>query len=105
MAAPPVANKSAARSTDARAFEVEYVKAAGSSHVRSPLKTPGALLSLADEEANADRVRRYIEAYQEKPESRTEIAAATRVARRVLRAIAWDGERREAGRGVAGAGR
>jgi hypothetical protein len=49
-----------------------------------------ALLKLADEEANAERIRRYIEAYQEKPESKAEIAAATRVARRVLRAIAWE---------------
>ena len=51
-----------------------------------------ALLKLASEEANTERVRRYIEAYQEKPESRAEIAAASRVARRVLRAIAWEGD-------------
>jgi hypothetical protein len=51
-----------------------------------------ALLKLADEEASADRVRQYIEAYQKKPESPAEIAAATRVARRTLRALAWTDE-------------
>jgi hypothetical protein len=51
-----------------------------------------ALVKLADEEASADRVRRYIEAYREKPESRAQISAARRMARRVVRAMPWEDE-------------
>jgi metal-responsive CopG/Arc/MetJ family transcriptional regulator len=51
-----------------------------------------ALLHLVEKESKAERIRRYIEAYQEKPESRAEIAAAKRVARQALREIAWEGE-------------
>jgi metal-responsive CopG/Arc/MetJ family transcriptional regulator len=51
-----------------------------------------ALLKLAQAEADEERVRRYVEAYKEKPESKAEVSAASRIARRVLRAMAWEGD-------------
>ena len=49
-----------------------------------------ALAKLTREEVRAARVRRYIEAYHEHPESQREIRGATASARRALADLPWD---------------
>jgi hypothetical protein len=49
-----------------------------------------ALAKLTEQEARSARVRRYIEAYREQPESDEEISAAAELARRALRRVTWE---------------
>ena len=51
-----------------------------------------ALAQLTAEEAKARKVRQYIEAYRKKPETREEIAAADRLAKRALASLEWADE-------------
>jgi metal-responsive CopG/Arc/MetJ family transcriptional regulator len=48
-----------------------------------------ALLKLTQEHARSLRVRRYVQALTEQPETETEIKRASALARRVLASVAW----------------
>jgi hypothetical protein len=48
-----------------------------------------ALGKLAEDEAQAARVRRYVEVYREQPESSDEIRLAGSLSRRVLARLPW----------------
>ena len=51
-----------------------------------------ALRLLTREDEHARRVREYVQAYRDKPETAAEITAARASAKRALAALAWDEE-------------
>jgi predicted transcriptional regulator len=51
-----------------------------------------ALKQLTREEQHDRRVREYVQAYRDKPETAAEVGAARASAKRVLAALAWDEE-------------
>ena len=48
-----------------------------------------ALRKLAESEEQAARIRRYVAAYREQPETAEEVESAGKAARRVLRHLPW----------------
>ena len=49
-----------------------------------------AIRALLDSEAHQRRTQRYVEAYQETPETAEDVSAAAAMARRTLACLPWD---------------
>lgn len=79
-------------SVDARLFaRVERMRAS-TGESRSAVVSR-ALVALTSEDLFEAKVRRYVEAYREVPETPAAVARARRLAERALKALPWDDDR------------
>jgi metal-responsive CopG/Arc/MetJ family transcriptional regulator len=69
--------------------QVERVRA-GTGESRSAV-VGRAVARLTSEDMHQSRVRRYVAAYREQPETQSDVETARRIARRTLKRLPWQG--------------